>query len=202
MLSHESNPEINRQLMQALEDTIDDGPWDKTLLLQTIGNKLKALRDKYKYNLDFGTEGDVVSEPGHLAERVAERAGQVEVYIALYNAKGNDMAKWSKCLQGLSANIITRPIYGNELDAKSRLRTKLHDPNEAYAVIYLDKVDILEPADKADVLRDRTGHELLSVREGSIDPKKITRFVHNSGQYLYKDGKLVKQDSQDAVDFI
>ena len=202
MLTQDSHPEINRQLLQALDDTLAVGSWDETLLLRTIGNKLRALREKYKHGLEFEKSNNHVESKKDVAMRVAERAGQTEVFVSLYNVKGADLTKWSKCLQTLSSTVLTRPVYGKEHDVKARMRAKIHDSNEAYAVIYVDKKAILEPEGKDDIMQDRLGHPLLSIKEGAITAEKITRFVHVSGQYTFENGKLVRQNKTNPTDFI
>ena len=137
--------------------------------------------------------------PAHLANRVAERTGQQEVFISLYNADGGNLQKWAKLLQGVSRQVVTRPIYAQEKEICALIRSKLNKKNEAYLAVYIDRDDVIEMAeDKAP--KDRLGHHLLVTKDGAIKLENVTRFIHESGQYILKDGQLIRQGDAQYVD--
>lgn len=193
MGNQEDYEKDDRKVLDTLNKAVDKGPWEKTLFLRAIGQKLKDLRDRFRKDmrLDENTE-QTQQSPAHLAARVAERSGQVEVFISLYCATGGELPAWEKILSSMGKQVITRPTFRAEKDIRELIRTKINPKNEAYIAVYINKTDLLKPIPGKEPV-DALGHQLLIVREGAVKANNITRFMHTSGRYSYRNGKLSRE---------
>jgi intracellular multiplication protein IcmQ len=201
-LSDEFSMEVNRKLLRELEYTLKEGPWQQGILFQNIAKKLQALYDKYKdeFREKHGEE-DIPKTTPHLANRVAQRSGFREIFVSLYNSQGHSIEIWEKILRGLSGQFVARPIYQSEDDIRALIRSKSHKNNEAYAVAYIDEKNILKvPPDK--IPHDKLNHELLMIKDKAIELDNITRFMHVSGRYYFKEHKLQREGDVGIPDFI
>ena len=70
------------QILKALDDAIQGGPWQNTKFLTAIGKKLQSMRADFKQKVDavYG-KGPVAAS--HLANRVALRSGQQLIYDSM-----------------------------------------------------------------------------------------------------------------------
>lgn len=203
MAKDDDNRLEDRKVLESLNDAIQKGPWDKTLFLRAIGQKLQELRDRYSQEMALEQQEKSMSQdmsPAHLAARVAERSGQVEVYVSLYSAEGGDLHGWERLLHTLGKQIISRPIFQSESDVRELIRSKVNKKNEAYVSVYVKKGDIMPPPGGKAPL-DALGHKLLVVREGATTAANVTSFKHQSGKYILKDGKLVRTGDLEYADF-
>jgi intracellular multiplication protein IcmQ len=75
---------------------------------------------------------------------------------------------------------------------KSFIKSKQNRFNEAYVAIYVNQTDILT-VDSDKIPLDKFGKPLLSLKNRSLCLDNITRFVHLSGVYHYRKGRLVKE---------
>ncbi|KGP62555.1 phosphoesterase [Legionella norrlandica] len=184
--------EQKEAILKALNDAIEKGPWDKSNFLRAIGKKLVSIRDRFLRRIGASSQAKLRAE-SHLANRIALRSGQQEIYISLYSSDGSNLQSWEKILYSLPRQIISRPIYADEEDVKAILKTKENKQNEAYAAVYINQTDILPLSpDKAPV--DKLGKTLLSLKDKSISLDNISRFVHISGVYRYVNGRLTKSN--------
>ena len=182
--------EQNEAVLKALNDAIEKGPWDKSNFLKVVGKNLIEIRDEFINQLGASSRAQLKAE-SHLANRIALRSGQQEIYISLYSADGTTIQSWEKIISNLPKQMISRPIYADEADVKALLKTKENKQNEAYVAIYINQSDILPlSADKAPV--DRLGKTLLSLKDKTLNLDNISRFVHISGVYKYERNRLIK----------
>lgn len=178
------------KIIEALDDAIANGPWEASNFLRAIGNNLREIRETFVNDADSAGQ-EKAKMAAHLANRVALRAGQQEIFIALYSSEGNNLQSWERILVNLPKQIISRPIYANEDDLKELIRSKERKVNEAYVSIYISQNDILQPtSDRIPV--DKLGKPLLSLKNKSLNLDNINRFVHQSGTYSFLYGRLVK----------
>ena len=178
------------QILKALDDAIQEGPWQNTKFLTAIGKKLQAMRADFKQKVDaaYG-KGPVTTS--HLANRVALRSGQQMIYVSLYSAAGTAMNTWERIVYNLASQVITRPMYSNEQDVRAMVRSKANIFNEAYVSIYVRQSDILSPAlDK--IPHDKLGHELLTLKDKSLKLDNVVQFFHQTGVYHYEHGRLIR----------
>ncbi len=181
--------EQNEVILKALNDAIENGPWDKSNFLRIIGKNLVEIRDDFVKQL--GASSQQLTAESHLANRIALRSGQQEVYISLYSYDGTNMQSWERIVTNLPKQMISRPIYASEDDVKAIIKTKENKQNEAYVAIYINQSDILSLSpDKSSV--DKLGKILLSLKDKSLNLDNISRFMHISGAYRYSNGRLIK----------
>ncbi len=182
--------EQNEAVLKALNDAIENGPWDKSNFLRIIGKNLIEIRDDFVKQLGARSQQQLKAE-SHLANRIALRSGQQEVYISLYSYDGSNIHSWERIVTNLPKQMISRPIYANEDDVKAIIKTKENKQNEAYVAIYINQSDILSLSpDKS--LVDKLGKVLLSLKDKSLNLDNISRFIHVSGAYRYSNGRLIK----------
>lgn len=186
--------EINKQqatnVLKALDEAIENGPWSESNFLRVIGKNLREIRDNFINQIN-NENYDGSRIDSNLANRVALRSGQQEIFVALYSSEGNSLPSWERIVLNLPRQIISRPIYANEEDIKYLIKSKENKFNEAYLCIYISQNDILPmPADKIPV--DKFGKPLISLKDRAINLDNIIRFVHVTGTYTYVKGRLIK----------
>ncbi|KTD55415.1 Dot/Icm secretion system protein IcmQ [Legionella quateirensis] len=182
--------EQNEAVLKALNDAIEKGPWDKSNFLKVVGKNLIEIRDGFINQLGASSRAQLKAE-SHLANRIALRSGQQEIFISLYSADGTTIQSWEKIIANLPKQMISRPIYADEADVKALLKTKENKQNEAYVAIYINQSDILQlSSDKAPV--DKLGKMLLTLKDKTLNLENISRFVHISGVYKYERNRLIK----------
>lgn len=181
----------NEELLKALNEAIENGPWEQSNFLKVIGKNLIEIRDNFLNQLGASSHSQLKVE-SQLANRMALRSGQQEIYISLYSADGANVQSWEKIVANLPGQMISRPIYADEADIIALLKTKDNKQNEAYVAIYIYQSDILPlPSDKTPV--DKLGKSLLSLKDKTLNLDNISRFVHQSGVYRFERGRLIKE---------
>ena len=160
--------------------------------LNIIGDNLKSVSQKLTTLLEANQ-----SNPSRLdstiANRVALRSGQIEVYIGLYCTDGLNITAWERVVNHLLSQLVSRPVYADEEDLKALLRTKEKPQNEAYVKAYINQTDILElPPERA--LLDKRGKPRLTLKDRVLSLSNITRFIHHTGAYDFIEGRLIKQN--------
>jgi intracellular multiplication protein IcmQ len=184
-------------ILKALNDAIEQGPWDESNFLRVIGKNLREIRDGFASQLQAPAH-EKSKIASHLANRVALRSGQQEIFIALYSSNGTNIQSWERILMNLPKQMISRPVYDNEEDIRAVIKTKENKDNEAYVSMYISQTDILAlSADKMPV--DKRGKGLLTLKDKSLSLDNINRFVHTSGIYQYAQGRLVKNLSNEEL---
>jgi intracellular multiplication protein IcmQ len=190
-----------REILHALDSTIEKGPWEKSIFLGTIGKKLKDIRFNFKNRLRFLDPGFEETDKEQAAAAQSSSSSnvsaaipqpaddQIEAYISLYNVDGGNITKWEKILISLDKQVVTRPIYATEQAARASIRAKAVRKNDAYAAFYLSKADIITPKDGKPPL-DRQGNPLLVLKDLAVKVPNITRFCHESGIYLFRNNSL------------
>ena len=177
-------------ILMALDEAIENGPWDESNFLRVIGKDLREIRDGFVEQLNApGQEKSRLAS--HLANRIALRCGQQEIFIALYSFDGSNIQSWERILMNLPKQMISRPIYANEEDVKAIIKTKENKNNEAYVSMYISQNDILALSPDKTPL-DKLGKSLLSLKDKSLSLDNINFFVHQTGTYQYKQGRLIK----------
>lgn len=180
-------------ILKALNDAIEQGPWDESNFLRAIGKNLKEIRDNFSNQVNAAeiNHSKMITQ---LAQKTALRSGLKEIFIALYSSEGTKLQSWERILINLPKQMISRPIYADEADVKAILRTKVNKNNEAYVSMYVNHNDILQlPPDKTPV--DKLGKPLLTVKDKSLILDNVHQFVCTTGTYQLVHGRLVKISS-------
>lgn len=177
-------------VLQALDDAIAKGPWDESNFLRVIGKNLQEIRERLASEVAKNT---LTVGSNRLDSRNRRQQGFQEVYIALYSSEGNQLQSWERILANLQRQMISRPIYSDEENVRSLIKTKENKLNEAYVAIDINPADILVMnSDK--IMYDKLGKPLLNLKDRSLNLDHVNRFVHMSNTYTYVKGRLVKQD--------
>jgi intracellular multiplication protein IcmQ len=193
-----SEQQVNA-ILKALDDAIDKGPWEESNFLKVIGKSLREIREKF-----FNQVGSVTKEKlkitSHLANRIALRSGQQEIFIVLYSSNGNSLQTWERIITNLPRQVISRPIYADEKNVKEIIKTKPNKVNEGYVSIYVSQNDLLTTSPDKTLL-DKLGKPLLTLKDKTINLENINRFVTQSGVYQYSQGRLIKSlvEEPDAI---
>lgn len=185
---------INEQLIELLRDLLASGNWDASLFLRTAQTKLQSLLDQavaISEQLDPNATKPV--EKLHKSRGVE---GYLQIYVSLYQSDAHNLVKWENTLKTIKEHSINRPIYRSEEHIQEMIRSKQGSPNEGYVIIYIKPSDIIQPY-AGKLIEDRWGHELLTLRDNSLQPDNIVEFVHQGRRYEYLNGKLLlKSDSR------
>ncbi|MGM9452638.1 Dot/Icm secretion system protein IcmQ [Legionella bozemanae] len=183
--------EHNDAILKALDYAIQNGPWDKSNFLRSIGNRLIGIRDNFVKKINERSQEQIRAD-AHLANRLALRSGQQEVFVSLYSSDGSNLQSWERIIANLPRQMISRPIYANEEQVQALIKSKENKQNEGYVAIYINETDIIHlSADKT--LMDKLGSPLLTLKDRALNVDNITRFVHLSGNYKYSRGRLIKE---------
>lgn len=188
-------------IYKELDKAVREGPWEKSAILRALGKIFRELHFRFKEDLGIGSNNNPVVED-HIANRIAQRKGQIEVFISLYNTDGDDLKKWQKQIATISQSMVTRPVYSSERDIRALIRSKVNKKNEGYVAAYIDASDIILSRQEQRSLKDKFDHQLLLIKDKAISAKNITRFIHVSGEYLYKDEKLIRSGDIQYTEFI
>jgi intracellular multiplication protein IcmQ len=180
-----------KEVLDALDDAINKGPWDKSTFLKAIGKKLQEIRYDFALKMNDGHSNKNLTD-AHLAKRIALRAGQLEVFVSLFCAEGQTLRNWEKIVNNLTHQVISRPVYAKEEEVKSLLRTKENINREAYVGVYIDKHELLHPPPDR-IPKDKLGNDILTFKDNAFNVNNITYFYHASGIYTYEDGRLIRQ---------
>lgn len=184
--------EQNEAILKALDYAIKNGPWEKSNFLRAIGKNLNEIRENFARKVSARSSSQIKAE-AYLANRMALRSDQQEIFISLYSSDGTNISSWERIIINLPRQMISRPIYSDEEHVKMLLKTKENKQNEAYVGIFINTTDLITlPPDKA--LIDRLGNPLLTLKDKSLDLENISRFVHISGFYKYARGRLIKEE--------
>ncbi len=180
-----------QHIVAALNEAINEGPWDKSNFLRLIGKNLSQIRDDLSSYIDVNAQQTSAHQNNQLAVQV--RPLQT-VYIALYSNEGTHLAAWEKIINTLPKYVLSRPVYAQEKDARNFIKSKNHPNNEGYVALTIQQDDIL-PLTEEKTPKDKLGKALLSLKDGAVKLENIQRFVHVSGQYQYSKGRLSKNNT-------
>lgn len=115
------------------------------------------------------------------------REGYELIYIEIYQAACEDLTNWLSTIKSLAGHYVSRPVYRNEADVQELVRSK-RSRTDAYVIVWVKSSEIIVQPD----LYDRFGHNLLKLKEGSVQLENIIRFVHDKIVYNYIDNKLIR----------
>lgn len=192
MASLNEETKANLEILKALDEAISQGPWEHNLFFQGIGKKLHDLRDKFQQELGL-EEANLTTNQSTEVDVTTQSNQPVEVYISLYQAEGTNIRKWLGVVTSVIGHSVSRPVFKSEVDIQAAIRAKTYKQNDAYIAVKVQAEDIMRLSSNQPLL-DREGRELLMLREGAVKLSNIVRFVHLSGDYIFQDGVLIKQN--------
>lgn len=192
-MSDKLTNEQAQAILKALNESIDNGPWDKSNFLRVIGKNLKTIRDDYLNQLNGQQILEKKAEDLATASKIIKE-GEQEIYVSLYCIDGTSLQAWERIILNLPRQMISRPIYGDEQSVVNLIKSKENKLNEAYVVITVNQSDILQLVEDK-IPYDKFGKALLVLKDRSLNLDKINRFVHNGISYNYQKGRLVNSHS-------
>jgi intracellular multiplication protein IcmQ len=175
-----------KRFVEILDETLSTGMWEETFLLKSMKKKLSELREEAQQLQQQYREEAMAKSIG--AGNAAMDTLQT-VYISVFQQDFADLRKWERMLKSITDYSITRPVYKEEDHVKEMIRGR-PDPNkEGYVAAMVKKEDIVKGfAGKATA--DKSGYELLNIKEGGIRPGGIRRLVLGSRTFEFVDGAL------------
>jgi Dot/Icm secretion system protein IcmQ len=183
-LANAPEVEIGKKLVKILDDLLTTGNWNVSLFLQNASKKLRLIRDETQ---------KLISKSNRSAQKEIEAeiasGDKVKVYVSLYQVEGGSLANWQQTLRSLTDHNVSRPTYLNEQHVKELIRSKAFSDRHGYVVVQIKKSDIYQLEHNP---VDTFGHEMLILKEDSINMENILEFIHaNKKRYSFKDGKLI-----------
>lgn len=185
------SPETTQEVLDALNEAISEGPWEQSNFLRAIGKNLNDMRDEISANVSGGSPAQKAVMDSNIASQIALRKEQLEVFVALYTSDGKTLSSWERLIANLPRQIVSRPIYMDEDALKSFIRSKENIQNEAYVSVYINQQDVLSLGPDR-TPKDKLGKSLLTLKDNAVVLDNVNRFVHVSGIYQYRQGRLVK----------
>ncbi len=176
--------EGSRKLISILDELLNSDDWESSLLLRTAKKHLNALKDEAKQiadSLDGREEREQVD--------CSLKEGHIKVYVSLYQTEGARLKIWHDMLKSLSEYSTSRPVYKDEEQVRTAIRSKPDMQRHAYAVVIISESGIIH-FEKPAV--DRLGQELLTLKDSVIETKNIIEFIHaNEKRYKFRNDTLV-----------
>lgn len=191
-MKDELTEEQAREILDALDEAINKGPWEESNFLRIFGKKLRGMRDDFASEMNRDQNAASAGMDAQKAHQELMQDKQRQIFIALYSSEGSNLQSWERILTNLARQVLSRPIYAEERDVQYFIKSKENRINEAYVAIYVNIEDILVlPSDK--VLKDRFGKPLITLKDRAINVENISYFQHNESQYQYYRAHLIKR---------
>lgn len=175
--------QLRLKLLQSLDHIIKNGRWEGNLFLKNILKKLEQMRADLSAKV-ASEELELLATP--IDSSLLPREGYELVYIEIYQAACENLDSWLTTIKNLSTHYVSRPIYRDESYVQELVRSK-RSRTDGYVIVWVKSSDIvLQPG-----VRDRFSHELVKLKENSIEDANIVRFVHDKIVYNYTDSNLI-----------
>lgn len=176
-------------ILESLDNAIKDGPWEESNFLRAVGKSLQEIRQHYVEHIESNSRQIKDEEKANLTN--LRRITQKEIFVSLYSSEGDNLQSWERIVANLPKQMVSRPIYGEESEVIQWMKSKPNRSNEAYVSFHVEENDILSLAiDKAQF--DKFGKPLLVLKDRALRIENINRFVHTSGTYSLRKGRLIK----------
>ncbi len=184
-----------QELVKALDKVLGVGDWQESLFLRGVEKKVRDLRTEAAELVNKLSAEMNVKQPGGGARSASTVDSFMEtVFISIYQHDPNDLRKWEKTLKAITEYSVTRPIYRVEDHVQEMIRARPDPTREAYIAVDVKTADIIKGlAGKASA--DKSGHELLAIRDGGVLARHVKRFVHTGKVYEFVNGSLKLVDS-------
>lgn len=179
-----------QEMLASIEHIETAGDWQESLYLRNLVKpyvKLKASLIEVINTLTAQLNQSTSPEQYELAE------GQRWIYISLFQNQGHSLAQWTLQLKSIDRYLQGRPIYAEEAEVISFVRSHRSTINHAYVVAWINE-DQLDQDPYAVPRYDRCGHTLLTLKGGAVKPAHIVTFVHMNQFYHFQDGQLIPME--------
>lgn len=180
--------EVKNRLLGTIDKVIGNGQWETSLFFRNILKRLLGLRASIIDQLGEDAEDASSSSQSELSA-IEHKEGYQRIYVAIYQADGTHLNRWINVIKSLCERCMSRPVYSTEEEVAEMIRAK-GSRSDAYIVAWIRPTDIVASYNGI-VLKDRFGHELLTLKDGSIKLDNITEFVHEKKRYCFNSDRLV-----------
>lgn len=174
-----------RDMIEAIDSVLAAGDWDSALFLRNTAKPLRQIRERAQQILTQLTGEVALATHDHVAAGCAHE----QVYIALFQSKGHDLAGWAMQLRSLHRYVAGRPIYRHEADIVASIRAKINQETDAY-VIFSVPEECIEAPLRGVPRQDRQGRDLIALKSNAIEAGRIVAFVHAGKRYRFIDNQL------------
>lgn len=193
MTSNNQLKQINDKLISLMRDLMTTGNWEDSLFLRTAHKKLEELTSQA---MALSKQLDSSHLDPSQKHKNLPIEGYISVFVSLYQFDAYNLVKWGKTLKNIKDYSVNRPIYRIEEHVQEMLRSKQGSAREAYVSIYVKESDLIPPY-TGKIAEDRFGHELLTLREGSLSSENIIKFVHLNKSYTFENESLILKNEND-----
>lgn len=177
-------------ILASLRELLERGPWNKSAFLRVLGKKIQKSYDDLAERAGRAEQAKVHKTTEQKKTQEPSETQQ-EIFVALYASDGGNLESWEKILMNLPRQAISRPVYAEKKAIQNAFKERRNHLNEAYVVIYVMR-DAILPTASDKTPKDRFGTELLTLKNKALLHENIIRFVHATGVYEYKKGRLIK----------
>lgn len=178
--------ETLRRFIEIVDEALVAGEWQGTHLLRSMEKKIKELREE-AVQLQTQLKEDVMAKS--IGAGGNTHSNLETVYVSVYQQDFNDLRKWERTLKSITDYSITRPVYKEEDHIKEMIRGR-PDPNKEGYVAVMVKAEDIVPGFAGKPATDKSGYDLLNIKEGGVRPAGIRRFVLGDKTYEFIDGSL------------
>ena len=175
-----------QDIINICDDILNAGDWEHSAFLRQVITPVVETRQSMLDAKVAEIEGKRAAE----AEVCSSVSGMQEVFIALYQADGHNIAQWELILRSLPRFMLGRPVYATEDCVIAFVKSKEDRSSEAYAKVLVNPNAIID--DTGAVRCDRIGQELLNISQGSLLVENIRSFHHMGTSYKFNGKDLVQ----------
>lgn len=170
--------ETAQKVIKVIDQVMASGDWNASLYLRSAVKPLQNLKEQAQQMLQ------TLQKNENMVANKGPQEQEMRIYISLYQSYGYDLGKWQALLRSLPSCVQGRPVYRSEAHVQKALRLKPDAVNEAYAVVLVKKVALMNSANFRR-RQDQCGSDLLQLTPGAVQVDKIERFVHGHEQYRW-----------------
>jgi len=192
-MSNDNHYEQKQKLLQLVKEAVrQDGELRAT---HQVGDKFRFIRDRLNA-LSTHLE-EHLSELTKKKEKKQDILSENEmlVYVYLFNAQGIVLQTWQKMLNPsvFYDHSVNRPIYIDKAHIEAFIRSKTNRVQHGYLTIAMSKEAVIKSS-ASELLKDALGHQLIKIKEGSLQFKRLIEFTHNGHTYFVGEaGTLTKK---------
>ncbi len=180
--------DLNKQLLEILQDAINTGQWATGLFFQVIDKKLTALHQHLAQRLSVKTTDKGANKHPAVSSMHSSEQGKLILYLSLYQTGGVHLVRWQALLSNITAYSLGRPVYTTPEDVKAFIRDKPTPENDAYVVVSVEQSAVLHQGPQ---YQDKVGRPLVTLKKGVVHSEDILEFVHIDRHYQFIAGRLL-----------
>jgi intracellular multiplication protein IcmQ len=172
-------------IQEALHRLANSSNFSHSTFLKIVQQQIQKVSDEFDKTVE-----EVYFSEEKKDQQVVTDPNKQTVFISVYCSEGSKIDAWQRVILNLPKQYISRPIYLREQDAQKAAKAKPQFLNEAYVAVLVDKKNIFAADSDLFNLQDKFGHQLLTLKDRSVELSNIVFFWHNSKQYAFKNNIL------------